>query len=90
MNLAEASRNFTEMMLALAVLDLPFEAGEHEPSSTGREMTLTAGSPLIVFHEEIKPAKPQAGERRRSWSARTSSATATASARRTTSRSTSS
>ena len=29
-NLADASRNFTEMMFALAVLDLPFEAGKHE------------------------------------------------------------
>ena len=37
-NLAEASRNFTEMMFALAVLDLPFEAGEarRRSSTTAR------------------------------------------------------
>jgi len=29
-HLAEASRNFTEMMLAMAVLDIPFEPAKHE------------------------------------------------------------
>ncbi len=57
-NVAEASRNFTEMMLALAVLDLPFEPAKHESKFDGPQMTLAAGSPMIVFHEEIKPGKP--------------------------------
>jgi hypothetical protein len=55
-NLAEASRNFPEMLLALAVLDLPFEAPKHETKFDAIKMTLQAGGPLVVFHEEIKPA----------------------------------
>ena len=55
-NLAEASRNFPEMLLALAVLDLPFEAPKHDTKFDGAKMTLTPGGPLVVFHEEIKPS----------------------------------
>jgi hypothetical protein len=51
---AEASRNFAEMMFALAVLDLPFAAEKHETKFDQAKMTLTPGSPLILFHEEIK------------------------------------
>jgi hypothetical protein len=56
-NFAEASRSFPEMMFALAVLDLPFVAEKHETAFQEGEMTLSSGSPLIVFHEEIKPAE---------------------------------
>jgi hypothetical protein len=55
-NLAAASRNFPEMLMALAVLDLPFEAPKHETKFDGAKMTLTAGGPLVVFHEQIQPA----------------------------------
>ena len=55
-HLAEASRNFPEMLLALAVLDLPFEAPKHESKFDGPAMTLTPGGPLVVFHEEIRPS----------------------------------
>lgn len=55
-NLAEASRNFPEMLLAMAVLDLPFQSPKHETKFDGPQMTLTAGGPMIVFHEEIQPA----------------------------------
>lgn len=55
-NLAEASRNFPEILLALAVLDLPFEAPPHESKIDGMKMSLKAGGPIIVFHEEIKPS----------------------------------
>lgn len=55
-NIAEASRNFTEMMLALAVLDLPFEAPKHETKADNGQFTFTAGGPCIVYHKEIKPA----------------------------------
>ena len=41
-HLADASRNFTEMMFALAVLDLPFEAGKHDVKFDGGKMTLDA------------------------------------------------
>ncbi len=59
-NIADASRNFTEMLLALAVLDLPFEPAKHESKFDGPQMTLAAGSPMIVFHEEVKAAQPAA------------------------------
>lgn len=57
-HLAEACRSFPEMLFALAVLDLPFRAGEHATTFEQAEMTLTAGSPLVVFHEEIKETEP--------------------------------
>ena len=80
-NLAEASRNFPEMMLALAVLDLPFEAPKHESKFDDTQMTLVPGGPLVVFHEEIQPADRARRRRDNCWSARISSSTATASAR---------
>jgi hypothetical protein len=55
-HLAEASHNFTEIMLALAVLDLPFDAPKHTSKADGAQFTLTAAGPMIVFHKEIKPA----------------------------------
>ncbi|WP_397384757.1 autotransporter-associated beta strand repeat-containing protein, partial [Prosthecobacter sp.] len=55
-NVAEASSNFTEMMLALAVLDLPFEAPKHSTKTDNRKFTFTAGGPCILYHKEIKPA----------------------------------
>lgn len=55
-NLSEASRNFPEMLLALAVLDLPFEAPKHETDFDGTKMTLTPCHPVVVFHEEIESA----------------------------------
>lgn len=55
-NLAAANRNFAEMMLALAVLDLPFEAPKHATKANGAAFHLTAGGPAVVYHQEIKPA----------------------------------
>ncbi len=52
----EASRNFTEMMMALAVLDLPFEAGAHAEQLEGLQYKLSAASPLVIFHREILEA----------------------------------
>ncbi|MSR32282.1 MAG: hypothetical protein EXR99_12325 [Gemmataceae bacterium] len=57
-HISEASRNFTEMMLALAVTELPFEAGKHTLKFEKGKMTLTAASDLIAFHEEVLPAEP--------------------------------
>jgi hypothetical protein len=58
-NLAEATRNFPEMMFALAVLDIPFESGKHETKhgDAGRLDLKTAGN-MIIFHKEIEEAKP--------------------------------
>jgi hypothetical protein len=61
-HLADASRNFTEMMFALAVLDLPFEAGKHELAFDGGRMTLTPAGHLIAFHEEVRPAAGPGGQ----------------------------
>ncbi len=54
---AEASRNFTEMMFALSVLDLPFKAGEHKTEIADASFQLDAASPLVVFHKQIKAAE---------------------------------
>ncbi|MGB0742988.1 MAG: hypothetical protein ACPGSB_00545, partial [Opitutales bacterium] len=56
-NLAEASGNFTEMMLALAVLDLPFEAGEHDYSYEDGGLTFTAASDAVIYHKQVLPAE---------------------------------
>lgn len=52
----QASRNFTEMMFALSVLDLPYAAGKHEMKFDAGRMTLNVTSPVIAFHEEVRPA----------------------------------
>ena len=64
-NVAEASRNFTEMLLALAVLDLPFDAPKHTAKADGGQFHFTAGGAAIVYHKEIKQAaaaKADAGQ----------------------------
>jgi hypothetical protein len=58
-NVAEAAGNFAEMMLALAVLDLPFEAAEHKTKTENGQFTFTAGGPCILYHQQIKPAAGQ-------------------------------
>ncbi|MEM1441291.1 MAG: hypothetical protein AAGF67_03045 [Verrucomicrobiota bacterium] len=59
---AAATQNFTEMMFALGVLDLPFEAEEHEIEIDDVELTFTAKSPVIIFHEEIEESERAEGE----------------------------
>lgn len=51
----------TEALFALAVLDLPFVDGEHERRVEDTTLRLTAATPLIVFHRELRPA--DSGER---------------------------
>ena len=53
---AEAHRNFTEMLLALAVLDLPFDPPTHNSKTENNAYTLTAGGPVIVFLKQFKSA----------------------------------
>jgi len=55
-NLAEAASNFTEAMLALAVLDLPFESPKHEQGSADGFFTLKAGGAAIAFYKDIDAA----------------------------------
>ncbi len=56
-NFAEATSNFSEMMLALAVLDLPLRSGTHDVKIEQTRMILVAKHPMVVFHEEIRPAE---------------------------------
>jgi hypothetical protein len=59
-HLADASRNFSEMMFALAVVDLPFAAGKHDVKFDGSKMTFSPAGPVIAFVEEVRPAAPAA------------------------------
>ena len=54
-NLPEASRNFTEVMFALSLLDLPFKAGEHQQEQKDIAWKLKAATPLAIVHEQVKP-----------------------------------
>jgi len=56
----QATRNFTEMMLAVALLDLPFKAGVHEEKLDGIHYTIQTASPVLVFHREIVEARRSA------------------------------
>jgi len=62
-NLADSSRNLTDMLLALAALDLPFEAPQHETKVADGALTLTAGGPAVVYHRQILPAERAADTR---------------------------
>ena len=54
----EAAGNFAEMMLALAVLDLPFVPGKHEIERLERGLFIRAAGPLLLLRQEIRPADP--------------------------------
>lgn len=56
-HLAETANNFTEMMFALAVIDLPFEASESEPRFQDRQFELTAAGPLLAYHKQVGHAE---------------------------------
>lgn len=55
-HLLQATSNFTEMMLALAVTDLPFVAAEHQASVDEDVATFTAAGPIVVAVDEIREA----------------------------------
>lgn len=57
-HIAYATSSFTEMMLALSVIDLPFDAAKHQVTYRQSSMQLSATSPCIVFHKQIKPVEP--------------------------------
>ncbi len=48
----EATGSALEMLMALAVLDLPFEAGKHEVKADGDRRTLRAATPLLLVRKE--------------------------------------
>ena len=55
-HVAVPTSNFSEMMLALAVLDLPAKAGEHDTEQKEAAFAIEAASPTIVFHKQIQEA----------------------------------
>lgn len=56
-HVARATGNLTEMLFALAVLDLPERAGDHEVEIDGAALVITAASPVILFHREVLPVE---------------------------------
>ncbi len=52
----EAAGNFTEMVMALAVLDLPFERPESEVEFVDNAMRLTPKADLIAYFEQVRPS----------------------------------
>ncbi|MCA8976603.1 MAG: hypothetical protein KDC98_17920 [Planctomycetes bacterium] len=49
----EASTSLLEIMFAISVLDLPFEAGKHEVVADGDRRTLRAATPLLLVRKEV-------------------------------------
>lgn len=49
-------------MFALSVLDLSFEAPNHQVKFEGGRMSLRPGGNLIAFHEEVRPADGKGGQ----------------------------
>jgi len=59
-HLGEASRSFAETLLALAVLDLPYESPEHRTSFADGKMTIEPAGPIVAFHERTTAVDPPA------------------------------
>ena len=57
----DAHRSFTEMMFALAVLDLPVTAKAGETEYEDRSMTYTAAGPTIALHQQVRGVKLEEG-----------------------------
>ncbi len=57
-----ACRNFTEAVLALAVLDLPFPSAATEPKYEMKDggLVITPTQSCLLYHREIKPAEVDA------------------------------
>lgn len=62
-HVAEAAGNFTERLCALALLDLPFQAAVPKDVAEGARWSVTAASPMIIFHQQIVGATTDNGER---------------------------
>ena len=57
----DAHRSFTEMMFALAVLDLPISAADGETQYEDGSMTYTAAGPSIALHQQVRGVKLEQG-----------------------------
>jgi hypothetical protein len=60
-HVTDAAGSFAEMLMALAVLDLPFESPGSETQTQETRMTLKAGAPLLAFHLQTEAARLPAG-----------------------------
>ncbi len=60
-HVARASRHVNEMLLALAVLDLPFATDGPEVVSEGARLTLTTPGPALLVRRELRAAAPAEG-----------------------------
>ena len=58
---AEANSSLTEIMFALSVLDLPFEAAPPEMKFVDSQMTLTPSNDIIVLHQQVQSAAMDRG-----------------------------
>jgi hypothetical protein len=61
MHVADATSTFSEMLLALAVLDLPFQAASTASQIQETRMTLTAGAPLLAYHLQTEAVRLPTG-----------------------------
>lgn len=55
---AQAARNTTEAVLALALLDLPFASPEHQIEVVNQAIRVQPAGPIILVHEQIEQATP--------------------------------
>lgn len=55
----EASGNLNEMLLALAVLDLPYRSPQHPYQFDGARLSIRLAGPALIFHQEVRPVEPQ-------------------------------
>jgi len=60
-NFTVATENLSEMLFALALLDLPFSAGEHKLDTAPGKRTLRAASPLLAVRKDLRDS-PQAAK----------------------------
>tara|TARA_B100001115_G_scaffold116746_1_gene86853 strand:- start:1781 stop:8269 length:6489 start_codon:yes stop_codon:yes gene_type:complete len=56
-NFIYSTGSFAEMMFVLSVLDLPFEAEDHQVENEGVAFSLRSGKPLLLFHQEVREAQ---------------------------------
>ncbi|QDU85408.1 hypothetical protein Pla163_25370 [Planctomycetes bacterium Pla163] len=52
-HVVEVASHVNEILLALALLDLPFDAAEHAIVTSAGSLTLTAASPLLLVRQEL-------------------------------------
>jgi hypothetical protein len=56
-HLTEPTSSVNEMLLALALLDLPFASAEHTTEVDGRRLSLTVAGPTLLVRKELLPAQ---------------------------------